>query len=397
MFNYSKREKLIKPSAIRELAKLIQDPDIISFAGGMPAPELFPLEEMAMVSSDIIRKNGGKALQYSATEGLLDLRKIIANRMNRFNVSCTEENIIITNGSQQGLAFSGKLFIDEGDVIICENPSYIGALNAFRIFNPRIIGVSMDENGMLMDELAKTLKEYPQAKFIYTIPDFQNPTGVTLSAERKQTMIKLSEQYQVPIIEDNPYLELNFNDGISYPIKSYDKTGNVIYLGSFSKTLCPGLRVGWILAPQEVVKKYALIKQSVDLHTNTLSQMEIVEYVSRYNYDHHIMAIRDLYRARRDTMLKTMAAEFPDSIHWTKPQGGMFIWVTLSETMNATDVFNKALEQKVAFVPGDSFFPDGNISNCFRLNYVTMDENRIIEGIKRLGQVLKGDEVRNNV
>lgn len=388
-FSFSKRVNNIKPSAIRELAKLIQDPEIISFAGGMPAPELFPIEEMRKISSSIINQKGRKALQYSSTEGVYDLRKNIADRIKKFNVNCLPDNILITSGSQQGLEFTGKLFIDEGDEIICESPSYIGALNAFRCYNPKFVEVPMDNKGMIMDELEKILKTHPKVKFIYTIPNYQNPTGVSMSDERKKRLIELSLKYNIPVIEDNPYIELKFDEKDNFPIKSYDKEDNVIYLGSFSKTFCPGLRVGWILASEEIIRKYTLIKQGVDLHVNTLAQMEILEFISNYDYDGHISKIRSVYKKRRDVMLKTIEDEFPKEVVFTRPEGGMFIWVELPKYMDATDIFKKALEKKVAFVPGEPFYSNGGTKNCFRLNYATMSENRIIEGIKRIGQVLR--------
>lgn len=389
MDKFSKRVDNIKPSAIRELAKLIQDPEIISFAGGVPAPELFPIEEMSSISSSIIRNAGRKALQYSSTEGVLELRKCIADRMRKFNVSCTAENILITSGSQQGLEFSGKLFIDDEDVIICENPSYVGALNAFSSYNPTFVSVPMDENGMIIEKLEEILKQYPDAKFIYTIPNYQNPTGVSLSTERKKKLIKISNKYNIPIIEDNPYLELQFDEKESFPIKSYDDNDQVIYLGSFSKTFCPGLRIGWIIASTDIVRKYTLIKQGADLHVNTLAQMEVAEFIKNYDYNSHIKKIKATYKNRRDIMIESINKYFPSNIKYTKPDGGMFIWVELPMGINTEIIFRKALDKKVAFVPGEPFFSKKGTKNCFRLNYATMQEKLIIKGVKRLGQVLK--------
>jgi DNA-binding transcriptional MocR family regulator len=388
-FKFSKRTNYIKPSPIRELAKLIQDSEIISFAGGMPAPELFPIEELSGISRDLIKRDGKKVLQYSSTEGLYELRKIISDRMNRFNIACSPENILITNGSQQGLEFTGKLFIDDGDIVICENPSYIGALNAFRVYNPKLVSVPVDNNGMIIEELEKILRNHSNIKYIYTVPSFQNPTGVSMSVERKRRLVELSREYGVAIIEDNPYLELNYGKNIEFPVKSYDKNENVIYLGSFSKTFCPGLRVGWIVGPEDVIRKYSLIKQGVDLHVNTLAQYQIAEFIKEFDYEEHVEKIKNVYKRRRDTMLKSIEEEFPKEIKYTKPDGGMFIWVELPENIDANMIFKNALNKKVAFVPGNAFFAEGKVNNCLRLNYATMDEERIEEGIRRLGEVLR--------
>lgn len=388
-FKFSNRINNIKPSPIREMAKLIQDPEIISFAGGMPAPELFPIDELSEISQYIIKQNGKKALQYSSTEGLYELRKIISDRMNIFNIVCSPENVLITNGSQQGLEFTGKLFIDDGDIVICENPSYIGALNAFRVYNPKFVGVPVDNNGMIIDELEKILRKHSNIKYIYTVPSFQNPTGVSMSEDRKRRLVELSCEYGVPIVEDNPYLELNYREEIEFPVKSYDKDENIIYLGSFSKTFCPGLRVGWIIAAEDIIKKYSLIKQGVDLHVNTFAQYQIAEFIKKFDYNGHVEKIKNVYKRRRDTMLNSIAKEFPEKIKYTIPDGGMFIWVELPVNIDANTIFKKALNKKVAFVPGDAFFAEDSVKNCFRLNYATMSEERIEEGIRRLGEVLR--------
>ncbi len=387
MYRYAERKENIKPSPIRALAKLVQDPEIISFAGGMPAPELFPIEEMAEVTETLIKKCGRRSLQYSGTDGIQELKELIVERMKRYGVTCEADNVMITSGSQQGLEMTGKMLIDKDDVVICENPSYVGALNAFGAYAPKMVPVEMDDEGMRMDCLEQALKGHPGAKFIYTIPNYQNPTGVTLSVSRRKTLVRLSNDYGVPIVEDNAYMELGFDER-AMPVKSFDQKDEVIFLGSFSKVLCPGLRVGWIVAPKEVLGTYNLIKQGADLHTNTLAQMQIVAFAEKHSLDQHIIKIKKAYQQRRDQMLKEMEACFPDGISWTSPKGGMFIWVTLPQNVNVNRLFEKALEKKVAFVPGNAFFPGDNTTQSFRLNYGTMNEKQITEGIHRLAAVL---------
>jgi len=385
---FSERVEYIKPSPIRELLKLTQQPGVISFAGGLPAPESFPIKEMKRVSAMVLDEMGPAAMQYSTTEGVPALRSFIAERMKRQGMKVEESQILITNGSQQGLDFTGKLFIDRGDVVICESPSYVGALNAFNAYCPTFVEVETDDSGMMVESLETKLKQNPQAKFIYLIPDFQNPTGRTLGADRREKIVRMAEEYGVPIVEDNPYGELRF-EGESLPtLKHYDQTGSVIYLGTFSKTFCPGLRIGWVAASPEIIRKYVLVKQGADLQTNTMTQMELAKFVEVYDFDDHVQKVVDIYRKRRDAMLSTMDEEFPKNIRYTYPNGGMFTWVEMADGFDATQVLEKALKQKVAFVPGSPFFTAGGHENTFRLNYGTMTEEKIIEGIKRLGRVL---------
>lgn len=386
---YADRVNSIKPSAIRELLKLTQQPGVISFAGGLPAPESFPIEELKKISVKVLEEKGRAALQYSTTEGYPPLREFISKRMNDSGIKTEADQILITNGSQQGLDFSGKLFINEGDVVICESPSYVGALNAFRAYMPKFVEVEMDDDGMKMDELEKALIKNPKAKFIYVISTFQNPTGRTMSLERRKKIVELAMMYNVPIVEDNPYGELRFEGEEIPPIKHFDKEGIVIYLGTFSKTFCPGLRIGWVAASPEIVRKYALAKQGADLQTNTLSQIELATFIELYDFEEHVQNVRAIYKKRRDAMLNTMKEYFPSDLKYTYPSGGMFTWVELPKGVVAEEVLKKSLEYKVAFVPGSSFYPNGGNENHLRLNYGTMKEEFIIEGIKRLGKVLQ--------
>jgi len=387
---FANRMSILKTSEIRELLKFAEKPEIISFAGGMPAPELFPIKEIIEAAKNVLEKSGRAALQYSATEGFMPLRKIIANeRMKPSGVDVTEDDIIITSGSQQGLDFSGRIFINSGDTIICESPSYLGAINAFKAYEPRFVEIEMDDHGMIMEELEKALAENPQAKFIYTIPDFQNPTGKTLSVDRRKKMVELAVKYNIPIVEDNPYGDLRFDGEMLPAIKSFDKEGIVIFLGTFSKTFSPGLRLGWVCAEPTILNKYLIVKQGADLQTNSLAQREAAEYMQAHNLNEHIIKIKEVYKKRRDLMLETMKQEFPNDCTFTYPEGGLFTWVKLPENVDARDVFKLALEQNVAFVPGGSFFPNGGKKNYFRLNYSNMSEEKIVEGITRLGKVLK--------
>ncbi|KXG73889.1 aminotransferase-like domain-containing protein [Thermotalea metallivorans] len=386
---YAKRMERIKASEIRELLKLTTRPEIISFAGGLPAPELFPVEEMKKVTFKVLEDEGRQALQYSTTEGYLPLREKIAARMAKFGIQATAEDILITSGSQQGLDFSGKIFLNPGDVVICESPSYLGAINAFKAYECEFVEVPTDDHGMIMEELEKILEKTPQARMIYVIPDFQNPTGRTWPVERRKRLVELANKYDLPIIEDNPYGELRFEGEIPPSIKSFDTEGRVVYLGTFSKTFCPGLRIGWVAASHEILNKYILVKQGADLQSSSISQRELDAYLNMYDLDVHVEKIKDIYRKRRDLMINTMKETFPPEAKFTYPEGGLFTWVELPAHINARELMVKALEKNVAFVPGGSFFPNGGRENTFRLNYSNMPEDKIVEGIKRLGEVLR--------
>lgn len=387
---FSERSKGLKASEIRELLKLTEEPEIISFAGGLPAPELFPTEKMELISKRVLEEHGKEALQYSTTEGFKPLREIITKqRLIHSGVNVSPDQIMITNGSQQGIEFSAKIFVNKGDIIICESPSYLGALNAFKAYEPKFIEIPMDEDGMKVDMLEKALKENNNVKMIYTIPDFQNPSGIVMSVERRKKIAELASQYCVPVIEDSPYGELIF-EGNTYPsIKSFDKEGWVVFLGTFSKTFCPGLRLGWVCASPEILQKYIIVKQGADLQCSTISQREAALFMQTYSLDEHIENIKKVYKNRRDLMLDSMKKYFPDGVTYTNPKGGLFTWVELKPELDAKVVFQEAIKEKVAFVPGESFYANGGNGNHFRLNYSNMSEEKIVEGIKRLGTVLK--------
>jgi len=386
---YSERIKQVKASEIREILKLTQQPDIISFAGGLPAPELFPIEAMKVVSQRVLTEMGKEALQYSTTEGYDPLRVKIAERLKRVGIVANKDDLLITSGSQQGLDFTGKIFINPGDFVLCESPSYLGALNAFKAYECDFKEIETDHNGMVLAHLEAVIKETPKAKFIYVIPDFQNPSGRTWSDERRRGLVEIANRYKLVIVEDNPYGELRFDGESIQTIKSYDTEGRVVYLGTFSKTFSPGIRIGWVLASPEVLNKYIMVKQGADLQSSSMSQRELNMYLEMYDFDAHIDTIKTVYKKRRDLMIETVKAEFPTSAEVEIPNGGLFAWVKLPKHIDTKEVLVVAIENKVAFVPGGSFFPNGGQENFMRLNFSNMTEEKIVEGLKRLGKILK--------
>lgn len=387
---FAKRMERMQASEIRELLKLTAQPDIISFAGGLPAPELFPVEEIAKVSHDLVEKEGRALLQYATTEGRPTLRAKIAKRMkDKYHTEVNPDDILITTGSQQCLDFAGKLFLDPGDVVLCESPSYFGALNAFNAYEPNLVEVPTDDGGLIPEELDKILETTPNCKFIYVIPDFQNPTGRTWSMERRKAFMEVVNKHNLPVLEDNPYGELRYEGEILPSLKSLDTKGLVMFLGTFSKIFCPGLRLGWVAAEHSVVEEFVKIKQSADLHTSNFDQGVADAYMDAYDLDAHVEEIKALYRKRRDLIVKTMEEEFPAGVEFTRPQGGLFLWVTLPEGVSAKTVFHKCIEMKVAAVIGDAFYPNDKTDRSLRVNYSNMTEDRIVEGVKRMAKAIK--------
>lgn len=388
--SFSDRMQSVKGSEIRELLKITQRPEVISFAGGLPAPELFPVEEMKRISVEVLEEAGCQALQYSTTEGFDPLRRQISHRMNdKFKTDVNWENILITSGSQQGLDFSGKLFLNQGDVVLVESPTYLAALSAFAAYGAKFAEVPTDDDGMIIGELEKILETTPNVKLVYIVPDFQNPTGRTWSPARREELIKVINKYEIPLVEDNPYGELIFEGEILPSVKSFDTKGLVIYLGTFSKTFCPGLRVGWVAADQKFLDKYVLLKQAADLHSSSLSQREISKYMELYDFEERIRNITDFYKKRRDAMLQAIEKHFGPDVKITRPRGGLFIWAEAPEHINTVELLKLCLENNVAFVPGDSFFPGRKVKNAFRLNFSNMPEDRIEEGIRRIAETMK--------
>ena len=393
---FAQRTQRMKSSAIRELLKLTEDPEIISFGGGMPAPESFPTEQFQEACQKVLNQHGAQALQYGSTEGYTPLREMIARHTTRLGIEVTPDNIMITSGSQQALDLLGKIFINNGDRILVEAPTYMGAMQAWNIYGAEYVTTRSDDNGMVTDELEAALRTGP--KFIYVLPNFQNPTGVTIPLERRVRLIELADQYGVPIVEDDPYGQLRYEGEHIPNVEVLDSkmnhecncySGNVIYLSTFSKILAPGIRLAWVVAPPEVIQKMVMAKQGADLHTPTFNQIVAYE-VSRGGFlDQHIQKINTIYRERRDVMLDSLTENMPDGVRWTHPHGGLFLWVTLPTQLNSIELFKDAIQQKVAFVPGKSFYPYSGGENTMRLNFSNATPERINEGISRLGVVIK--------
>ena len=387
---FANRIDSLRASDIREILKITQRAEVISFAGGLPAPELFPVEEIKEISRLLMEESGRVALQYSTTEGYEPLRQKIAARIGRkFQTQASAEEVMITSGSQQALDFTGKLFLDAGDVVLCESPTYLAAISAFRAYQPEFIAVPTDDDGMIIEELERILATTDNVKLVYVIPDFQNPTGRTWSRERRRRFIETVSRYGVAVLEDNPYGELRFEGEILPSIKSMDREGLVIGTGTFSKTFCPGMRIGWLVAAPPVIEKYVLIKQGADLCTSLRNQMEIDLFMELFDFEGNLVRLTELYRQRRNSMVAALEAMMPEGVSFTRPQGGLFLWVTLPERIKAIELLKRCLEQNVAFVPGDSFFPNGGVENTLRLNYSNMPEDRIREGVARLAAAIR--------
>jgi 2-aminoadipate transaminase len=391
---YSRRAKGLKASEIRELLKLTQQLDIISFAGGLPNPVTFPYEELEEIACDVIKKHGKLALQYGTTEGHVPLRTQIAEWMNkRFKTNLDENNILITSGSQQGLMILGYLMLNSNDTVIVSNPTYLGGIGAFNAFRGNMETIPLDNDGMVIDNLEEALIRLDRnkipLKFIYLIPTFQNPTGVTLSQERRKRVMDLAEAYDTMILSDNPYSELRYIGDPLTPIIKMDEDNRVVYLGTFSKILVPGLRIAWMVGSLEFIKKCTICKQSIDLCTNPFNQYIVTEYMERGLLDPHIKKICETYKEKMEIMLKAMDEYFPKEVQWTRPEGGLFTWVTCPEHINTRELFEKAIIEKVAYVIGGAFFPNGGGENTMRVNFSHPTNEKISEGIKRLGKVLE--------
>lgn len=389
MYRYAQRMELAQPSFIRESLKLASDPTLICFAGGNPDPAYFPWEELAQAAQRAITGDWRTALQYSVTEGNLALRESLRGMMKAIGIDTPVEQLVITSGSQQGLDLVAKAFLDKGDKVIVESPTYMGAVNAIKYYQPQFLEVETDQDGMRMDALERVLQENPDAKFIYTIPDFQNPTGQVLARERRSRMIALAEQYDVMIVEDNPYYYLRYDGEAIPPVKHFDDKDRVIYLGSTSKILCPALRIGWIIAPRHVVNSLVYLKQACDLQTSELTQRIAGEYLACNDIMAHIARMNGLYKKKKDRMLQAIRDTFPPEIQYTVPQGGLFLWLTFPEEVDALALFHQMKESiRVIFVPGDTFYPYGGHPNTARLSFATVSEEQIGEGMERMGGML---------
>lgn len=389
---------VIKGSAIRELLKVTEQPGVISFAGGLPAPACFPAEEIALAAERVLAGEAARVLQYGPTEGFPPLRGFLADLMQARRINVSAKQIIVCSGSQQGLDMVAKIMIDPGDVVLVEDPTYVGALQAFRPYQPRFVTLPMDEHGLQVDALEQTLAELAlqgvTPKFLYTVPTFQNPTGVTLARERRVALLEIAARHALPIVEDDPYGELRYSGEpvptlASLDIARHGEPRQVLYFSTFSKLLAPSLRVGWIVGPEALLHRLALVKQGLDLHTGTLAQAIAYETCRDGLLDRHTPRIRAIYHERRDAMLAALVREMPAGVRWTTPEGGMFLWLTVPDTMNVRALLEQAIAQQVAFVPGDAFFANGGGANTMRLNFSHPPAERIVEGVRRLAAAME--------
>ncbi len=385
---YSDRILSTPSSFIRDILKVTQDPSVISFAGGLPNPISFPEEALKESACRIIDNEGGKVFQYSTTEGHLPLRQFVADKYNKnFGLNITPEDVLITTGSQQALDLIAKTLLNKGDRVIIEEPGYLGAIQAFCMFEPEFLPVTLEDDGLDLKKLEETLKK-ERVKFAYVVPNFQNPTGLTYSKERREAVCALFDRYDTVLVEDDPYGELRFK-GEKLPYIGAGKLPHSVLLGTFSKTVTPGMRLGFIITQdKELMNHLVTAKQSSDLHTNIFSQYMIADYLAHNEYQKHVDKIIALYKGQAEAMPAAMKKSSPAHVKYTEPEGGMFIWVTLPEGQSALDLFHKAMEKKVAFVPGDPFYAGKTNVNTFRLNYTNSTPETIREGIKRLAEVL---------
>ncbi len=398
--HYSERSTRIKSSAIREILKITQMPGVISFAGGLPAPDLFPVERVEAATQAVLKKNPVGALQYGLTEGYLPLRKMVAGMIQEQGIACDASNVLITSGSQQALDLIGKLFIDEGQKILVEAPTYLGAIGAWKPYGAEYIQVPSDENGMQVETIDDAVFEQHPG-MLYVVPTFQNPSGTTMTRDRRERLVRMANERGLPVIEDDPYGELRYEGEVQPSLLELDakqrtdhaeafSAGNVIYLSTFSKTLCPGFRVAWVVAPTEVIGKLAQTKQGTDLQTSSFTQMVAHELASDGFLEQHIDVLRAAYRMRRDQMLDLLDEFFaPLGVTWNHPQGGLFIWARLPEGVNTTELLPKAIEKKVAYVPGAPFFPKGGGENTLRLNFSNATPEQLEQGMARLTEVFR--------
>lgn len=394
---YARRTDNIGSSAIREMLKLSSRPDVISFAGGLPAPEVFPIEKFKEAADIVLTEMGASALQYGTTEGYQPLREMIARNATKYGIQISSDNVLITSGSQQALDLLGRIFINRGDRVLVESPTYLGAIQAWNAYGVKYVTIPFDDDGMQTELLESRLRT--GIKFIYVLPNFQNPTGSTLSRKRRKELVGKADAYGVPIFEDDPYGQLRYEGEHIPPVVVIDDEmrakevpiygGNVIYTSTFSKILAPGLRLAWVVAPTDVIRKMVQAKQGCDLHTSTFTQYLAYQVANSSWMKTHIRVIRKTYKERRDIMIQSLENFMPEGVRWTKPKGGLFLWVTLPEKINAGAIFNSAVESKVAFVPGGQFHPLGGGENTMRLNFSNAKPELIKEGIKRLAKVIK--------
>ncbi len=388
---FAQRMKRMESNEMAEIIELAAVPGLISFAGGLPAPESFPVEQIKASAVEVMDTVGRQALQYNNTSGYKPLRKWIADRMNSAGAKVEEKNILITSGSQQGIDLTGRIFLEKGDVVFCESPSYLGAIDSLSAYECEFVEVPTDDDGMIMEELEKLTDENENGKFIYVIPDFQNPTGKTWTKERRQKLIEIAKDKDLIIIEDNPYGELRYEGSTVESIKSMDTDDRVVFLGTFSKILSPGIRIGWVCAGEEIMGKYLRVKQRTDVHTNSVTQMELVNFLNNNSIEDHIQELIKLYGNRRDIMVESIKKYFPKEVVVKHPEGGLFLWLELPEGINTSKMLKTSVDKNVGYVPGGAFYPNNRQENTIRLNFSNMKEDDIKKGIKILGDVIKAE------
>ncbi len=384
----------LTPSSIRSITAKIRDKaargeTVVSFAGGLPSAEFFPVEDLRRINEQILREEGGEAIQYAASDGYDPLRKYLVEFMRRYQVTdITYKNILITSGAQQGLAYLAKGLITPGSVVITENPSYPGALDTFNAYGARVVGVNVDGEGMDMDALEQVLEAHKNVAFIYTIADFQNPTGISMSIPRRKRLVELAERYNTFVVEDGPYSLISFDGAVMPAIKSFDTYGRVIYSGSTSKTIAPGLRVGWLIADEGSIQKLVYLKMRDDLQVNNMAQRQVFHYFRDCGFDDHLRQVIQVYRQRRDTMIHAVKESFPEGTRVIVPGGGLFLWVELPDELDTLEMFDFVFQKNIAYVPGTFFCPDGGGKNTMRLNFSTTSEEKIAEYIPILGEMI---------
>lgn len=391
-YNFSEKVSHLQASAIREILKFTSDPEVISFAAGNPAPEAFPVEDVRRISKDILEENPILALQYSVTEGYTPLRNVLKERMKeQGNFNPNSDELIITSGAQQSNELAAKVLCNEGDTIICEAPSFIGSLNAFKSYNVNLVGVELDDDGINIEKLEETIKSNKNTRLIYLIPNFQNPTGLTMSLEKRKRVYELAEKYDIFILEDNPYGDIRFAGEDIQSIKSMDKSGRVIYSGTFSKVLAPGIRVGYCVAPKEIISKIIVCKQVSDVHTNIWAQILAERFLSTCDMENHLKDIRKIYKHKCELMLSEIEKNFSSKVKFTKPEGGLFIWCTLPSDCDMMEFCKRAVSEfKVAVVPGTAFtINETDKTTSFRLNFSTPTDEQIVKGCELIGKLSK--------
>lgn len=386
---YASRIDCLQDKSMLNAFEIVETEDMISFSAGFPSSETYPLEAIRDSFIKVIETSGKEALSYCSTSGFIRLREIIGSRLEeKFGIKYSIDEIIITSGSQQGLDMSGMLFVNKGDVVLFENPSYLGAVNSLRAHEATLVAIEIDRDGICIENLSAALDKYGESvKMIYVNPDFQNPTGRSWSHKRRIEFMELMANYDIPILEDAAYAELSFENTLERPLAYYDKNHQVIYLGTFSKTFCPGLRVAWLCAPKHIMEKYLLLKNAADLSSSAIAQRQMAYYLDHYSLDDHIAWITQIYKQRKDLMIKIIGEKFPKTVTCTNPKGGLFIWLELPAEKDGRELLKRSLPEKVSFIPGTSFYPGGNKNNEIRLNFSNMDPEKISKGMSILADI----------